>query len=169
MRASQSEAKVKLVTLFTFQKVYFAEHGSYTPCLENSELGTQKSDRYAIGFSGSMAEGFNCEKTADIPQALQGEVTDVIKLLTDYSGLQKDQFKLVAVGRLCPAHECVLDVWTIDQDKKMEQIQDGKRKSYPYRTMIGLVLFFLIPILIIIRKIIMRSSKPKVEAPVFTK
>jgi type IV pilus assembly protein PilA len=59
-KARQSEAKIALASIYTAEKSFNSENGSYTGCLTQAGFVPEGANRYyAIGFSAAVVNGTN--------------------------------------------------------------------------------------------------------------
>jgi prepilin-type N-terminal cleavage/methylation domain-containing protein len=113
-KAKQSEVVVNLASLHTAQTAYWAEHGEYTTDMQKLGWKPSNGHYYTYGFNVSGAqEGVNfftgklqAPKKA-LGQTYTGKEGFVAKAVADISGKNK------------------MDVWQIDQDRKLENIEKG--------------------------------------------
>jgi type IV pilus assembly protein PilA len=60
-KARQSEAKIALASIFTAEKSFSSENGSYTACLTEAGFVPEGATRYyTIGFTNAVATPLNC-------------------------------------------------------------------------------------------------------------
>ncbi len=116
-KAKQTEVSVNLASLHTAQQAYWAEHGKYTTALFGpNSLGWKPQGNFNYTY------GFNC------PGAQEGVHYFVGKLKAPkdalgQADLTKDGFVAKAAGDILGKNK--VDVWQIDQDRKIEDTQDG--------------------------------------------
>lgn len=103
-KTKRAEAHLNLSALATAEKVYWAEHGTYTDDLQALGWKPEGEVHYSYGFPG--AEGKN---------NIKGKLGDVVGLSSGKAG--KDTFVVVATGDIDGDGEP--DTLTIDQTNKI--------------------------------------------------
>jgi hypothetical protein len=132
-QARQGQARVALNEIAMAQAVFHIDHELYTSDLKKLEISNTEKSFYKVGFieaSKEKVDGVN-------PQNFN---SDALKWNYDSSfGIdklkwaeakkhckdcvaQKSKFKAIAIGYIPK-----LDVWTIDQDKKLQHVIDGSK------------------------------------------
>lgn len=118
-RAKQAEAKSLLAGAFVAQQAYRAEFGRFSPTIEKCGLAVDPASRYVIYFGPRELAGGGA-----LPD--RGYVLKQAAIFFDESNIRpmvkKDRFVLVAVSNLDADPD--LDVWTIDQDNELVQVQN---------------------------------------------
>ncbi len=142
-KVRQSEPKVVLSSLYTMQKMFYAEFGSYTSAVTGLDqpYGIQPV-RYKYGFANEIAPEKNrlMQIKATAPHFdptktnldkygvwPQHEASKSLKFedLAKAHGCEvsKTTFKLCGIGY--PADNSKLDIWTMDQDRNLVHVQDA--------------------------------------------
>ncbi|MBD3231456.1 prepilin-type N-terminal cleavage/methylation domain-containing protein [Candidatus Dependentiae bacterium] len=124
-KAKQAEVALNLASLHTAQQAYFAEHGTYSHVL-NGENGIGWKPQGYKG--GGEQENFYYTYGFNFPGAQEGVHYFTGKLKTSKESLgqcfaDKENFVARAAGDV--AGKGKIDVWQIDSDRKMENIQKG--------------------------------------------
>lgn len=99
MKSMQSEAKIRLLSVYTAEQIEFTEKGSFTSDLTTLNLDTSSTQHYRIGFAANGAE--------------------FAQICPDCT-VTKTAFKAVAIGRI--GAQGKLDAWTIDQNKVLVNV-----------------------------------------------
>ena len=121
-KARQLEAKSLLREVFVNQKKVYKETGQYTGCIDELIDSETKRERYIIGFGEKTQQVFGC---ASITQSSDKNVfvnQDLIEAF-DKSFVEANSYLAVAVGRICD--DCDLDIWTVDPDHNLINVQNG--------------------------------------------
>ena len=141
-RAKQSEARVKLGSLYTIEKAFYVEANKYSSCLAG--IGFTPEDtpttRYAVGFqsvgtntnvTGSVtcADGVNNTYfTANAKAAPGFSATRVANTNAKVEADTANNFNAAADGWLKSGTYSsgqVLDQWIIDQKQELKNVQSG--------------------------------------------
>ena len=113
-KAKQAEVSINLASLHTAQESYKAEHGAYTSDLTKLNWKPQGNFQYTYGFNVSNAkEGINY-------------VVGQLKAPKESLGkceISKHTFLAKAAGDIAGNNK--IDVWQIDQDRNLTQVQNG--------------------------------------------
>ncbi|MCK4265598.1 type II secretion system protein [Candidatus Babeliales bacterium] len=113
-KAKQSEVVINLASIHTAEQMYFAEHGTYNSNL--NEIGWKPAGKNLYTY------GFNT------PDSEEGKHFFVGKQNTSKSNLKKSS--LTKSGFIASAAADItgkgkMDIWTIDENRSIEHIQDG--------------------------------------------
>jgi type II secretory pathway pseudopilin PulG len=124
-KAKQTEVTMNLASLHTAEQAYFAEHGEYTTVLWGNGGVGWKPEGYKGGGKG---ENFNYTYGFNVPGALEGVHYFTGKLGAPASALgggnaDKSTFVVKAAGDLMGKGK--VDVWKVDESRKIEHEQDG--------------------------------------------
>ncbi len=124
-RARQTEAAIMLASLHTAEMSYFAQHGTFSPIL-NGEGGIGWKPQGYKG--GGSQEDFYYTYGFNVPGAQEGIHYFTGKLNTPKESLgstiaDKQQFSVGAAAHLITKEK--IDVWQIDQNRKLNHISDG--------------------------------------------
>ena len=143
-KALQSEAKILLAGVYIQQKSFFADFNSYTSAVYGADksFGDIKVSRYKFGFAkpvpleneinllvtkaGTPVDitAINSDKLNLVPSYENSVQLEFEKLAEKYGCfVEKEKFKACAIGYL--GLEDKLDVWTIDQDKNVVNVENG--------------------------------------------
>lgn len=120
-RAKQAEAKSLLAGAFVAQQAYRAEFGRFCPTLAKCGLSVSvdPSSRYVLFFGPrELVGGYAMPDRANVLKqaAIFFDESNIRPMV------KKDRFVLVAVSNLDADPD--LDVWTIDQDNELVQVQN---------------------------------------------
>lgn len=124
-KAYQAEVAMNLASLHTAQQVYFAQNGHYATVL-NGENGLGWKPAGYQG--GGKQEGFFYTYGFNTPDAQEGVHYFTGKLQAPKDALGKTQASgesFVAAAAADVMGKGKMDVWTINQDRKIENIQNG--------------------------------------------
>lgn len=130
--ARQSEAKILLVELATMELIFHIDNSSFTSDLKILELKPSEKSLYKIGFIAPSKENQKTNPNLFNSDALKWQYDDRFGLANfNWSDAKKyckdcfaskNGFKAIAIGFIPK-----LDVWTIDQDKKMVNVINGSK------------------------------------------
>ncbi len=134
-KAQQSEAKLTLTTLFTAQMLIKAEHDFYASDLQHGDM-TPSSTRYSYGYVQASPANEQTQALGMDPQR-HFQLSE----LSESRDEADPETLLARMRELCP--DCVVtesgfkafafanldgdadwDVWTIDQDKNLQHVQN---------------------------------------------
>lgn len=134
-KVKQAEAKIRLSALYTAEKAFYAEYGSYSTDLVS--IGAYVDDKepiYICGFARpylGKITGISDHDPSRINESNLPRVNGNISLLknvlandfpSDTTATQHS-FKVACIGRLSPGAK--LDIWTIDDKKDLVNTQSG--------------------------------------------
>ena len=124
-KARQAEVSMNLASLHTAMQSYYAEHGRYTNVLWGENSVGWKPEGYQ---GGGKKENFYYTYGFHFPGAQEGVHYFTGKLETSKDELAEtradnDNFVIAAAGRI--ASKDKIDVWRIDENRKIEHIKDG--------------------------------------------
>lgn len=127
-KARQSEAKIALTAVYGAEKIYFSEYKAYVHSFGKIGYTPEGQRRfYTVGFSPSCAAGGDARwETLNSPYAgaAAPEVEAYFRKLAEQPCRPAEQgFEVYAVGVIRQGGG--LDVWKIDQDKKLTNVQIG--------------------------------------------
>ena len=146
-RAKQSEAKTTLSSLYTAEKAFYADYGFYTSDLVALDWQPMGNPQYVYGFAYAGPDELRRDdrQPEDYDDARQDTLhEDVIAQggfqtakmvdaegnalvpedLPEDSWVEKDRFKAAAVADLSDDASGRLDVWTIDDQRNLQQIEN---------------------------------------------
>jgi len=124
-KARQAEVSVILASLHTAEQAYFAEHGEYTAVLNGENGLNWKPEGYK---GGGKDENFYYTYGFYVPGAQEGVHYFTGKLETPADALgtcsaNKEGFVAKAAGDLLGKNN--VDVWKIDESRKIENVKNG--------------------------------------------
>ncbi len=124
-KAKQAEVALNLASLHTAQQAYFAEHGTYSTVLFGENGIGWKPQGYKGGGKQEnfyYTYGFNCPGAQEGVHYFTGKLEASKDDLGEcYAG--KDNFVAKAAGDIVGKGK--IDLWQIDADRRMENIQKG--------------------------------------------
>jgi len=107
-KSAQSEAKVNLGTISQCEQAFFSKRGKYSQSF--SEIG--------YSLPGKMQYTYYLTPKEKLPKSSLLKLPKDIKPFTG-----KDSFMAVAVGKI--GDEMKLDVWTMSEDGKLDNLVNG--------------------------------------------
>ncbi len=124
-KAYQAEVAMNLASLHTAQQAYFAQHGEYTSILSGEKGLGWKPAGYQ---GGGKEEGCYYTYGFNVPGAQEGVHYFTGKLKAASSALgqtqaSKEGFVAGAAGDVLGKNK--MDVWRIDEQRKIENVQKG--------------------------------------------
>lgn len=146
-KSLQSEAKVNLSGLYTAEKAFFGEYGFYTSDLVALGWQPDGSPKYIYGFAYTGPDDLGSSDTtpsdyddmradtalSDVASAggysmekmrtSDGEALDDSYLPED-SWVSKTEFKAAAVGDITNDDDGRLDIWTIDHNRNLVNVDN---------------------------------------------
>lgn len=138
-RGIQSEAKIQLAALYLTQVDSKAEYGTYATCIKDIGYEPSPRGRYIIGFhfpnslvnKDIINKGKKCnEKSFVVPNNfLNSEFNKLPLSNSNSTKIDKNSFTAAAIGYIGIGPGYKLDIWTIDQNKKLIHLQDGNQKN----------------------------------------
>ncbi|MBY0352817.1 prepilin-type N-terminal cleavage/methylation domain-containing protein [Candidatus Babeliales bacterium] len=125
LRARQAEAGMILASLHTAQQAYFAENGKYTSVLNGDQGLGWKPEGYR---GGGADENFYYTYGFNVPGAQEGVHYFTGKLCASRDSLGQtyaDQTGFVAKAAADLRGKNNVDVWQIDESRKISHVQNG--------------------------------------------
>ncbi len=124
-KARQTEAIATLASLHTAMRAYYAEHGRYTSVLWGENSIGWRPEGY---HGGGRQEKFHYTYGFNVPGAQEGVHYFTGKLEAPSSSLQGSSvndhaFVACAVGDVSGKNN--LDVWQVDQDRRIDNVKKG--------------------------------------------
>jgi hypothetical protein len=134
-KSHQGEAKIQLISIYNSQIGTLSDYDSFATCLE--DMGYEQSPRgyYIVGFNQIdpdtrkliTLKGHKCESSNTIiPKILLSKNITIKDLPTTL--ITSKTFTAAAIGRLVNDPDYLLDIWTIDETKKIVHVQDGSER-----------------------------------------
>ncbi len=124
-KAKQAEVAVTLASLHTAQQAYWAEHGTYNKVLNGKDGIGWKPEGYK---GGGKQENYYYTYGFNFPGAQEGVHYFTGKLEAPAQALgntiaNKQGFVAKAAGDVMGKNK--MDIWQIDQDRKIENVEKG--------------------------------------------
>ncbi|MBM3886825.1 prepilin-type N-terminal cleavage/methylation domain-containing protein [Candidatus Dependentiae bacterium] len=125
MRVKQAEVAVNLASLHTAMQAYYAEHGRYPQALS----GPDSAEWTPAGYrGGGKQESFLYTYGFNIPGGQEGVhyFTGSLETPAEFLGatyIENDTFIAAAVADL--RGKGTIDVWNIDETRKIENVNKG--------------------------------------------
>ena len=136
-RARTSEAKAHLNGLFTVEQLAFADYGSFASCLlalgvaDNASYYSYGFHAGDVGYADAVLTGCKHSESGEtggegvsyfLGKKSTGTSAIAVSDLGTDSALTAGTFMAVTGGHV---YQTTLDRWTINQDKKLDNVQKG--------------------------------------------
>lgn len=121
-KVRQIEAKTLLRDLYVNQKKIYDETSRYSGCIDELTNSETKRKNYIVGFGEKTQQIFGCSSVTEFTEKEAFVNQDLINAF-EKSYVDINAYLAVAVGRICD--DCDLDIWSIDQDKNLINVQTG--------------------------------------------
>ena len=124
-KAYQAEVAMNLASLHTAEQIYYAQHGQYTTVLNGENgLGWKPAGYKGGGKNENFyyTYGFNTPGAQEGVHYFTGKLNTTKEAL-DQTNATKDSFVACAAGDITGKNKP--DVWKIDENRNIENIQNG--------------------------------------------